>query len=101
MREGCCHTQFPLVFFPCHPYAYYALPLAYAYSNISSLNACKNILVVVHVMDRPLCETVLCTLYPEWGNPRCCVPVLRALQVIVYSDPPKTIRTGFRAVQQL
>ena len=30
-------------------------------------------------MDRPLCETVLCTLYPEWENPRCCVPVPCAL----------------------
>ena len=30
------------------------------------------------MMDRPLYATVLCTLYLEWGNPRCCVPVLRA-----------------------
>ena len=29
--------------------------------NIYSLNACKNILVVVQVMDLSLCVTVLCT----------------------------------------
>ena len=28
-------------------------------SLLFSLNACKNILVVVKVMERPLCETVL------------------------------------------
>ena len=44
-----------------------------------SLNACKNILVVVQVMDRPLCATVLRALNFEWGNQRCCVPVPRAL----------------------
>ena len=44
-----------------------------------TLNACKNILVVTHVMDRPLCETVLRALYPEWGSPGRCVPVPRAL----------------------
>ena len=31
------------------------------------------------MMNRPLYETVLCVLYLEWGNPSCCVPVLRAL----------------------
>ena len=31
------------------------------------------------MMDRLLCATVLRVLYLEWGNPRCYVPVLRAL----------------------
>ena len=44
-----------------------------------TLNACKNILVVSQVMDRPLCATVLSALYLEWGNPSCYVPVSRAL----------------------
>ena len=44
-----------------------------------SLNACKNILVVSQMMDRPLGKHVLRALNFEWGNPRCCVPVLRAL----------------------
>ena len=35
-----------------------------------SLNVCKNILVVVQVMDRPLYETVFRALYLEWGNSR-------------------------------
>ena len=43
------------------------------------MNACKNILVVVQVMDRPLCNHVPSTLTFEWGNPSCCVPVPRAL----------------------
>ena len=47
--------------------------------QLSILNACKNILVVVQVMDRPLCETVLRALNFEWGNPSCCVPVHHAL----------------------
>ena len=38
-----------------------------------SLNACKNILVVILMMDCPFCETVLCALYLEWGNLRCCM----------------------------
>ena len=45
----------------------------------TTLNACKNILVVSQVMDRPLGKHVLRALNFEWGNPRCCVPVLRAL----------------------
>ena len=44
-----------------------------------SVNACKNILVVVLMMDRPLCATVLHALCLEWGNPNCSVPVLCAL----------------------
>ena len=43
------------------------------------LNACKNILVVSQVMDRPLWKHVLRALYLEWGNPNCCVLMLRAL----------------------
>ena len=47
-------------------------------SGKTSLNACKNILVVNPVIDQPLTITVLRALYLEWGNPRCCVLVLRA-----------------------
>ena len=58
----------------------------------TSLNACKNILVVVQVTDRPLCATVLRALNFEWGNPSCCVPVLRALIGDESSNSSKTIR---------
>ena len=34
----------------------------------SSLNACKNILVVIPTMDRPHYATVLCALWFEWGT---------------------------------
>ena len=47
--------------------------------DILTLNACKNILVVIQVMDRPLWKHVLRVLNFEWGNPSCYVPVLRAL----------------------
>ena len=37
------------------------------------LNACKNILVVVQVVDRPLFVHVLRALYLEWSNPNYCM----------------------------
>ena len=39
----------------------------------------RNKLVVIQVMDRLLYTAVLHALYLEWGNPRCCVPMPRAL----------------------
>ena len=44
-----------------------------------TLNACKNILVVSQVMDRPLGKHVLRALNFECGNPDRCVPVPCAL----------------------
>ena len=49
------------------------------WSLLTNVNACKNILVVISMMERPLCATVLCALYLEWGNPICYVLVLYAL----------------------
>ena len=48
-------------------------------SKSTTLNACKNILNITRVTDRPLWKHVLRALYLEWGNQNCGVPVPRAL----------------------
>ena len=53
--------------------------LVFRFIERKTLNACKNILVVVQAMDRLITITVLRALYLEWDNPRCSVPVLHAL----------------------
>ena len=43
-------------------------------------------------MDRPLGKHVLRALNFEWGNPCCCVPVLRTLIGNESSNSSETIR---------